>query len=392
MVMALLRNLVMVSVLTCLAPAVHASGAVDNDSLQSQVELVMPAQKSSLSERARQSASSLRASLPAQGPTGPAPAGLLRLGDEGPGVAWLSQALFARGYLVVDPSASASPAPSSIVFPEQFDAGIEEALRAFQRDQGLKDDGVAGPAVYGALTADPTLLASALEGWADAIDAWSQQMRQAGYDRMVVVNIASYTLHAINLETNQVEIESRVIVGRPYTRTPRMLTRIVNLKANPDWSPPKSIRGARYQRPGPNNALGLMRFSTDNRMSIYLHDTNARQLFANDARALSHGCVRVQQWQPLAAWAARQDQQWVDEVALVGGRTRFLSVDPIPVLLVYSLADVVEDTPRQFADIYGLGAQALGAAALSGEQEPPAPLFEVKPFSGGTSASVSTAP
>lgn len=333
--------------------------------------------RGNLAEQAFTQAQALRATAQAL-PTGPAPTVTLRLGDQGPAVAWLAQALAARSYL--PRTATAYPyatghAPSA----EIFDAALDVALRQFQRDRAIPEDGLAGPRVYAELTSNPLPSADALDSWGRSIQAWSSEVRNAGYDRMIVVNLASFTLHAINLTNDQVEIESRVIVGKPGTRTPRMFTRVVNLKANPDWSPPKSIRGARYQRPGPNNALGLMRFSTDNNMSIYLHDTNSRGLFVRETRALSHGCVRVQQWHDLAAWAARQSTTWVDDTALVGGRTRFLKVDPIPVLLVYSRTDVVEGQASVFPDIYGLGDAGIGHAALSGRPERAPALYGLAP-------------
>ena len=318
---------------------------------------------------------------------GQAPGRMVRLGDRGEDVQWLIEALILRGYLTEDHNPrrlpgpiefqasyggpQSSPAYTSVMdVQSEYTQAVQDAVIAFQAAHGLKEDGVAGNRVYSSLTVDHTALANALDAWASNVAFWADQARAQGHDRMIVVNIPSYTLHAIDLSNNEEVLQSRVIVGKPYTQTPVMMTRVVNLKANPDWSPPKSIKGARYQRPGPNNALGLMRFSTDNNMNIYLHDTNARGLFANDDRALSHGCVRVQQWQPLAAWVARQDETWVDEVALVGGKTRFLKVDAVPVVITYSLADVVEGTPRKFEDIYHRKDRAIGYAALQGMSEP----------------------
>ncbi len=307
-------------------------------------------------------------------PSGSVPSRILKLGDQGEDVSWLAQALSSHGYLQLN---SADPLPATSIFDDQ----LELALKSFQKENGLNEDGVAGNQVYTTLTADPTRLAVGLESWGASVKAWSDELRAAGYKRAIIVNLASYTLHAINLETDEVELESRVIVGSPRTKTPRMMTRIVNLKANPDWTPPASIRGARYQRPGPNNALGLMRFSTDNNMSIYLHDTNARGLFSRDSRALSHGCVRVQQWHDLSSWTAQEDSSWVDNVALAGGKTRFLKVDPVPVLLVYSRVDIVDGKPRSFPDVYGLGDAGIANAALEGRSESGVKLFNVAPAS-----------
>jgi murein L,D-transpeptidase YcbB/YkuD len=61
--------------------------------------------------------------------------------------------------------------------------------------------------------------------------------------------------------------------------------------------------GAHYIPPGQNNPLGQLLFELDNDQLIFLHDTNDRSLFGRSNRALSHGCVRVEQARPLAAWA-----------------------------------------------------------------------------------------
>src|SRR5690606_30135498 len=110
----------------------------------------------------------------------------------------------------------------------------------------------------------------------------------------------------IDMDTGLTQVESRVIVGKPGRRTPIFTTRIVNLKYNPDWTPPPSLaaQGKRYVRPGPNNPMGRIRFSTDNNLNIYLHHTNEPDLFSRDVRALSSGCVRVEQWDDLAAFLA----------------------------------------------------------------------------------------
>jgi murein L,D-transpeptidase YcbB/YkuD len=291
-------------------------------------------------------------------------------------VRWLSNALVVHGYSVASPLVSTGPdgsdaRASGLNDGDTFDANLDAVVRQFQRDNSLVADGVAGPRVRALLAVDDARLAAGLESWGGSIQAWAEEVRAAGYDRMIIVNIPSFTLHAIDLSGAGNDLESRVVVGKPSTRTPRMFTRVVNLKANPDWTPPPSIRNAHYQPPGPNNSLGLMRFSTDNRVNIYLHDTNARGLFNRDARALSHGCVRVQQWHALAAWAARQDETWVDEVALIGGETRYVKIPAVPVLITYSLVDMVDRHPQVFDDIYGLGDEAIGNAALDGRTEAP---------------------
>jgi L,D-transpeptidase YcbB len=94
----------------------------------------------------------------------------------------------------------------------------------------------------------------------------------------------------------------------------RLGLRLVNSKGeninaySVNWS--KYTKGIPYrvmQGSGDNNALGVFKFNFNNPYAVYLHDTNQRYLFKNGSRALSHGCVRVQEWEKLAFFIARND-------------------------------------------------------------------------------------
>lgn len=182
--------------------------------------------------------------------------------------------------------------------------------------------------------------------------------KMEGMKKVIVVNLPSYTLYAINLDSGISEIESKVIIGKKvaYSRTPRISTNIKSITLNPTWTPPQSVikrsiypslgqkggysdkhelvvnkngyllplstpgitkedvQGYRiYQPAGINNSLGRIRFNTDNNMNIYLHDTNQRYLFDKADRAYSLGCVRVQDWQKLAMWISGWDEKWLKE-------------------------------------------------------------------------------
>jgi murein L,D-transpeptidase YcbB/YkuD len=146
--------------------------------------------------------------------------------------------------------------------------------------------------------------------------------------------------------------ESKVICGKPETRTPLLTSEISDIITYPTWTVPTSIivkqylprlknnpnyisrlglklmnnkgevinpgsvnwskysRGIPYrvvQGSGDNNSLGVIKFNFDNPYAVYLHDTNQRYLFKNASRALSHGCVRVQEWEKLAYYIAGND-------------------------------------------------------------------------------------
>ena len=113
------------------------------------------------------------------------------------------------------------------------------------------------------------------------------------------------------------------------------------------------------EKPGPQNSLGLVKFMFPNKLNIYLHSTPAIQLFTRSKRDFSHGCVRIQDPEKLAAWVLRDKPEWTPDKlhdAMENGqdnKTVLLS-HPIPVLISYDTARVGEDGKVYFfADIYG---------------------------------------
>jgi murein L,D-transpeptidase YcbB/YkuD len=167
----------------------------------------------------------------------------------------------------------------------------------------------------------------------------------------VWVNLPAFDLRVVNTDT--VVLESKVIVGAPKTRTPLLTSEISNFITYPQWTVPNSIifkemlpqikHNAAYlnkqnlivvdwndsvrdpatinwarlnknnfpyqlkQRQGDDNSLGVMKFNFRNKYDVYLHDTNVRWMFGKSFRALSHGCVRVKEWQKLANFLVRND-------------------------------------------------------------------------------------
>jgi murein L,D-transpeptidase YcbB/YkuD len=167
----------------------------------------------------------------------------------------------------------------------------------------------------------------------------------------VWVNIPAYMLKVVDTDT--MVFESRVIVGSTKTRTPVLTSQVSNFITYPQWTVPYSIifkemlpqikRDVGYlakqnlmivdkndsiidpytidwsklnkdkfpylikQRQGDDNSLGVLKFNFANKYSVYLHDTNARWMFGKSDRALSHGCVRVKDFQRLANFLVRND-------------------------------------------------------------------------------------
>jgi murein L,D-transpeptidase YcbB/YkuD len=162
-------------------------------------------------------------------------------------------------------------------------------------------------------------------------------------------------------EGDSVRLKSKVICGKPATKTPQLTGVITDMITYPQWTIPESIikkeilpglkrsagytrskgysvvdyngnevdpytvRWAKYkhaipykvvQGSGDANALGVIKFNFANPYAVYLHDTNQRYLFGRSPRALSHGCVRVQQWKELAVYLLRKDYE-LDSVKAV---------------------------------------------------------------------------
>lgn len=181
------------------------------------------------------------------------------------------------------------------------------------------------------------------------------QARNKGQAYLVWVNIPSYTLRVINTTTGREVLRTRVIVGAMGTQTPIFSTQIINLKFNPDWSPPPSLlaRGKEYTPPGDDNPLGQVRFSTDNSQNIYLHDTNNPQLFDNRIRALSAGCIRVQDWFQLSQILGGLSENEVSDLTY-GNATRYKKTPVTPVWTSYERLDMSEYGQMVlYGDIYG---------------------------------------
>jgi murein L,D-transpeptidase YcbB/YkuD len=124
-----------------------------------------------------------------------------------------------------------------------------------------------------------------------------------------------------------------------------------------DWMDPASFRFR--QRPGSSNALGLVKFMFPNQYNVYLHDTPTDSLFGRAARLFSHGCVRVEQPEELAAYVLRDQPEWTRErirEAMHAGEERTVKLrESIPVFIGYWTARVAPDGLVQFRhDVYGV--------------------------------------
>ena len=233
------------------------------------------------------------------------------------------------------------------------------------------------------------------------MDRWRWLPQDLG-KQYLMTNVPEYMLR---LTVNGKIIKSyRTVVGKPgRTATPQLAEMVEAVIYNPTWTVPQSIvvgeglgnkvlnnpgwaRSAGYkatkgangwvtvvQQPGPQNALGLMKLDMPNEHAIFLHDTPSRNLFANDMRALSHGCIRVQGARELAMTMSmlgnadsREDipaiQEEVSKITLSGEYTRYEMKKQWPVYITYfTMATDVDGEMRAFKDLYDRDAPVLAA-------------------------------
>jgi len=190
--------------------------------------------------------------------------------------------------------------------------------------------------------------------------------------KFILVNIPAFEV--IAFRDGAPVLRSRAIVGTPWNRTPVRRTYVTSVRFRPTWRPtPSMIASGEYRDrvwpPGPDNPLGLAAIRLEPGFLVYLHDTNRRDLFAREDRALSHGCVRVEKWDEIAAFVLDLDLGTVHALAN-GSRTRDMPAEPIPVILGYLLAFPDESGAIvRHDDIYGYGAHRLPAPPVEAAAE-----------------------
>lgn len=305
-----------------------------------------------------------------------------------------------RAHLVLlgDLPSDAAPANERL-----YTAELAGGVRHFQQRHGLEEDGVLGKETMAALNVPLSRRVRQLELTLERL-RWLPAL---GPGRVIAVNLPAYRLWAMHLGgpgQQEAPLEMRVIVGQAVkTQTPLFIGQMRYLEFNPYWNVPRSIalgeivpkllRNREYlaqndmelvplkggkltsavsdaslaalrdgkmrirQRPGPQNALGAVKFALPNPMNIYLHSTPERALFARNRRDLSHGCIRVEKPVELAHFVLGDQAGWtIDavEAAMQPGPMRKVNLGaPIPVVLFYATAMVDRDGRVLFSrDIY----------------------------------------
>ncbi len=322
----------------------------------------------------------------------------LRPGERGEAVRLLRARLAASGDLTVARRGQDEDPERR----ELYDAPLEQAVRRFQHRHGLPEDGVVGPATFGALNVPAAERVRQLEL---NMERWRWMPQDLGR-RYLLVNIAAFRVEVI--EGVQPVLRLRSIVGRQYRETPVFSDTITYLVLNPSWHVPPNLavsdklplfrenpelvreHGYRlfegfgadapevdpdtvdwsamtpgrfrqlrlWQAPGPHNALGRVKFMFPNRFDVYLHDTPERELFGRLTRDFSSGCIRVEQPLELADYLLRDSEAWSDariQRTLESGRETSVPLPrSVPIHIQYWTAWTEADGEVHFRDdVYG---------------------------------------
>lgn len=286
--------------------------------------------------------------------------------------------------------------------PTLFDSTMFAGLQNYQKSNGMNPDGVIGSLVAESLNNSPQNLIDIASinmerlRWMPKMD-WDQEM--------VIVNIANYQLDY--LKKVDTVFTAKVIVGKEYSESPTFTAPMSYIVFSPYWNIPESItndeiipsieknpnylsqknmevvsgsgevvkasnvnlskdEGYRVrQKPGGDNSLGLVKFMFPNEYNIYIHDTPARSLFAKETRALSHGCIRIQNPDQFAK-ILLNDISWTDEKikeAMNQQNEEVVELDrKIPVVLLYMTFWANKDGKANFrSDVYDRDAALLKA-------------------------------
>lgn len=322
----------------------------------------------------------------------------LKPGQSGKQVVQLRNRLIAMGYLKRTSTSS-------------YDDRIRQGVARFQRDHGLVADGVAGPGTMQQINTEParrlTQIIVAMER-----ERWTNMPRGK---RHIWVNITDY--HARIVDNGKITFQTRSVVGANThdRRTPEFSDVMEHMVINPTWNVPRSIAVKEYlpmlqenpyavghlrlvdgrgrvigrdgidftqfdernfpfdlkEPPNRGNALGLVKFMFPNRHNIYLHDTPAKKLFGREARAFSHGCVRLNDpfdfAYELLKKQTRNPEAFFQE-RLATGRENVVELEQhVPVHLVYRTAFTQAKGKTQFRrDVYGRDARIWKALEKAG--------------------------
>ncbi|MBR0685466.1 L,D-transpeptidase family protein [Bradyrhizobium manausense] len=287
-----------------------------------------------------------------------------------------------------------------------FDQDLADGVKRFQARHGLAPTGTMTPRTIAAMNVTVQKRIRQLEASLERLENTNFSFGQ----RYVVVNIPAAFAEAV--ENDVVVRRYRVIVGKTEKPSPTLTAQITGVVLNPTWTVPSSIAkteisahmrkdptylsrmhmevldahdnpidphsvdwsGAHTpnftvrQQNGTFNALGAVKIDMPNSYSVYMHDTNQRNLFSDDYRFDSHGCSRVDNVRDLAAWLLKDQPKWsrtaIDAEIATGQHLEIPMARKVPVAWIYLTAWMTKDQTIQFRnDVYNQDEQLLEATA-----------------------------
>jgi len=259
-----------------------------------------------------------------------------------------------------------------------YDESLQEAILKYKKRNGFSEDKIILPKHISEMNVSISDRIKTIMVNMERCRWISTDLTKA--KAFIVVNIPSYRL--TYFKDGKAALVSNVVVGTALNETVIFSGMMSYVVFSPYWNVPKSIRDKEIlpaikknkdylakhnmewngnnirQKPGPNNSLGLVKFLFPNSNNIYLHDTPAKNLFSQEKRAFSHGCIRVQKPKELAQLILQDDPNWNPEkidAAMNSGKEKWYTLkNKIPVYIGYFTAWVDDDGLVNFhKDIYG---------------------------------------
>lgn len=308
-----------------------------------------------------------------------------------------------------------------------YDEELQDAVRKFQRANGLRPDAIIGNNTRAVLNGQPKPQAPSTDSKITRVlinmERWRWVPEDLG-DYYVWDNVPEFLTRIV--KNGKVVHADKIIVGQPSWPTPVFSADMKHIVFNPQWGVPNGIKtkelwpllrkssgagffgifGGGYssqavldaydlrvsyrgrpvdpnqvdwnsvdirsydfmQPPGPKNVLGTVKFMFPNKHDVYMHDTPERHLFAKSFRALSHGCMRVEEPRKLAQILLAEDKGWSSSKvnSMFGGYSNTVQLEKhIPVHVTYMTARVDDDGKlHTYGDFYGLDGRT--SSALTG--------------------------
>jgi L,D-transpeptidase YcbB len=267
-----------------------------------------------------------------------------------------------------------------------FDKPLSDAVKKFQQDNNLKAAGTLDTPTVEALNGRHPVPVRSVDLILANMERWRWMPHDLG-KIYVLVNIPDYMLY-VHQNGRQVW-STRIVDGKPDTPTPIISADMKSITINPTWNIPDTIAAKEYvplmrqdptilermgltvtynqngtihisQPPGPQNALGQLRFNLPNKFLVYQHDSNEKYLFAKPIRDTSHGCMRVEnpvKYAEVLLSIARPREGYTEDRIRGMFSTREIEVRLptfIPVHVTYQTAYIDKDGKLQTRDdIYG---------------------------------------